>query len=264
MTAATEGASARGDLLPGGLAGRVALVSGASRGIGREIALALARSGADVAGLARSADALTDLGAELKHLGRRFMPVPADVTDVEALDGVVAAVAEWGGRLDCLVNAAGMIVRAEPLAITPSDWDEVFAVNTRAAYFLSQAVGRRMLAGDGGSIVNLASLSGQITTGASVVYSASKAALAQMSRVLAVRWAPHVRVNAVGPGYVRTDLNSEWLDVPENLGYVLAHTPLGRPGVPGDVAGLVVFLASPHAAYITGQHLLVDGGWSAQ
>ncbi|MGH3094950.1 MAG: SDR family NAD(P)-dependent oxidoreductase [Streptosporangiales bacterium] len=253
-----------GDLLPGALDGRVALVSGASRGIGREIAVALARSGADIAGLARSQDALADLGTQVKDLGRRFLAVPADVTEVEALDEVVGAVEEWGGRLDCLVNAAGMMIRAEPLDITPSDWDQVFAVNTRAAYFLSQAVGRRMLAADGGSIINVASLSGQITTGASVVYSASKAALAQMSRVLAVRWAPHVRVNAVGPGYIRTDLNSEWLDVPENLGYVLAHTPLGRAGLPADVAGLVVFLASPHAAYITGQHLLVDGGWSAQ
>jgi len=256
--------TARRTLAPGALEGRVALVSGASRGIGREIALTLARSGADVAGVARSSDALADLGRQIGELGRRFLPVPADVTKVEALPRLVAEIYAWGGRLDALVNAAGTIVRGDPLSITPDDWDDVFAVNTRAAFFLCQAAGRLMLENQGGAIVNVASLAGEITTGASVAYSASKAALAQLTRVLAVRWAPQVRVNAVGPGYVRTSLNSNWLDVPENLGYVLGRTPLARVGEPGDVADLVVFLLSPHASYITGQHILIDGGWSAQ
>ncbi|MPZ62982.1 MAG: glucose 1-dehydrogenase [Propionibacteriales bacterium] len=244
--------------------GRVAIVTGASRGIGREIVLALAAAGTDVAGVARSADALAALAADVEGVGRRFLAVPADVAKVDALPGLVSQVRSWGGRLDVLVNAAGTIVRSDPLSITPDDWDEVFAVNARAAFFLCQAAGRQMLTDGGGAIVNVASLAGHITTGASVPYSASKAALAQLSRVLAVRWAPQVRVNAVGPGYVRTDLNAAWLDTPENHGYVLDHTPLGRVGQPADVAELVVFLASPHASYITGQHILIDGGWSAQ
>lgn len=247
-----------------GLDNRVALVSGASRGIGREVALSLARSGAHVAALARSPDALADVGAEVEALGRKFLPLEADVTTVEELPGRVTEVIKWGGQLDVLVNAAGSIVRGDPLSLAPMDWDNVFMINARAAYFLCQAVGRQMLAQGGGTITNIASLSGEITTGASAVYSASKAALVQLTRVLAVQWAPSIRVNAVGPGYVRTQLNSDWLDAPENHQFVVNRTPLGRVGETREVADLVVFLASPAASYISGQHMLVDGGWSAQ
>jgi NAD(P)-dependent dehydrogenase (short-subunit alcohol dehydrogenase family) len=120
-----------------------------------------------------------------------------------------------------------------------------------------------MLAGDGGTVVTIASLAGEVVTRASVVYQASKAALIQMTRALAVRWAPSIRVNAVGPGYIRTSLNGEWLDEEENRRYVLERTPMGRVGAPEDVIGAVLFLASDASAYVTGQHLLVDGGWSA-
>ena len=250
--------------MQGDLDGAVALVTGASRGIGRAAALALAEAGCDVAGLARGEADLESLGKEVAAAGRSFLPLPADLTAVERLPEVVAAAWAWRGHLDVLVNVAGVIVRTEPPAITPDAWDQTFAVNVRGPYFLTQEVGARMLAGRGGSVVNVASLAGEVVTRAAVPYQASKAALIQLTRALAVRWAPRVRVNAVGPGYIRTSLNAAWLDDPGNRAYVEGRTPLGRVGQVEDVAGAVVFLASPAAAYITGQHLLIDGGWSAQ
>ena len=246
------------------LDGAVALVTGASRGIGRAAALALAEAGCDVVGLARGEADLESLGKEVATAGRSFLPLPADLTEVERLPEVVAAAWGWRGGLDVLVNVAGIIVRTEPPTITPEAWDRTFAVNVRGPYFLTQEVGARMLAGRGGSVVNVASLAGEVVTRAAVPNQASKAALNQLTRALAVRWAPRVRVNAVGPGYIRTSLNAAWLDDPGNRAYVEGRTPLGRVGQVEDVAGAVVFLASPAAAYITGQHLLIDGGWSAQ
>jgi NAD(P)-dependent dehydrogenase (short-subunit alcohol dehydrogenase family) len=247
-----------------GLDGRRALVTGASRGIGRAVALALAESGCDVVGAARSRDALTALGAELGAAGRSFLPLELDLADVESLPAAVERAWGWQGGLDILVNVAGLIVRTGPLEVTPAEWDAVFAVNVRGTFFLTREVGARMLAADGGSIVTVTSLAGEVVTRAAVGYQASKAALIQLTRALAVHWAPRVRVNAVAPGYVRTDLNTEWLDEPQNRDYVLVRTPLGRVGEPADVVGAVTFLASPSAAYVTGQNLRVDGGWSAQ
>jgi len=248
----------------GGLDGRVAVVSGASRGIGRAIALAFADAGSDVVGVARTAGALDAVGEEVRARGRDFLSVPADLADVGAVSRAAANAWAWKGRVDALVNSAGAIVRKEVLDVGPDDWDALFAVNVRAAFFLTQALARRMLERGEGAVVNVASVAGEVATGASAPYSASKAALVALTRVLAVRLAPAIRVNAVGPAYVRTDLNSDWLDEDGNLSWVLERTPLGRVGQPSDVAGAVVFLCSPAASYITGQHLLVDGGWTAQ
>ncbi|HEX8861321.1 MAG TPA: glucose 1-dehydrogenase [Actinomycetes bacterium] len=246
------------------LSGSTALVTGASRGIGRAIALGLARAGCDVIGLARGKQPLDDLGGEVAAIGRRYLALPADLADAAGLEAVADQAWSWSGRVDVLVNVAGVIVRTDPPVVVPEDWDRTFAVNLRGPFFLTQAIGARMLATGGGSIVNLASVAGEHVTRASLSYQASKAALLQLTRGLAVRWAPAVRVNAVGPGYVRTDLNSAWLDQPANRDYVLGNTPLGRVGEPADVVGAVTFLASPAAAYVTGQHLRIDGGWSAR
>lgn len=246
------------------LTGKRALVSGASRGIGRAIVLALAEAGCDVAGVARSEAALSELRAELAACGRAFLPLPLDLAQVERIEAAAAAAWAWRDGLDILVNAAGTIVRTGPLEVTPAEWDEVFAVNVRGTFFLTQAVGRRMLEAGGGSIVTITSLAGEVVTRAPVSYQASKAALIQMTRALAFHWAPHVRVNAVAPGYVRTDLNAAWLDDADSRAYVLGNTPLARVGAPDDVVGAVRFLASPAAAYLTGQNLRVDGGWSVR
>ena len=241
-----------------------ALVTGASRGIGRAIALDLAGAGCDVVGIARSGDALASLGEEVEALGRAFLAVPVDVAEPAAIPAAIGRAWEWQNGIDALVNVAGVIIRTDPLDVTPEEWDRVFSVNVRGTYFVTQAVGRLMLAGEGGSVVTVTSLAGEVVTRAAVSYQASKAALIQLTRALAVHWAPQVRVNAVAPGYVRTDLNAAWLENEENRGYVLGKTPLGRVGTPADVAGAVRFLVSPAAAYVTGQNLRVDGGWSAQ
>jgi NAD(P)-dependent dehydrogenase (short-subunit alcohol dehydrogenase family) len=246
------------------LGGKKALVTGASRGIGRAIAVGLADAGADVVGVARTESALVEVGSAVEESGGRYLSLPADVTDVTALPHVVESAWRWQNGIDILVNAAGVISRTPVLEIGPEEWDTVFAVNVKATFFLTQAVVAKMLSKSGGSVVNVASLAAQTVTGAPVSYAATKAALVQMTKVLAVRFAPTVRVNAVGPGYVRTNLNENWLEVEENRQYVLDNTPLGRVGAPEDVVGAVAFLASPAAAFITGQHLLVDGGWSTQ
>lgn len=246
------------------LEGTRALVTGASRGIGRAVALDLAQAGFDIVGAARSGDALAELGVEIEADGGSFLAVELDIGSPAAIPAAVARAWEWRGGLDVLVNVAGMIVRTGPLDVTPDEWDQTFDVNVRGTYFTTQEVGRRMLAADGGSVVTVTSLAGERVTRASVSYQASKAALIQLTRALAVHWAPTVRVNAVAPGYVRTDLNATLLDEPETSGYVLCRTPLGRVGLPADVVGVVRFLASPSASYVTGQNLRVDGGWSAQ
>ena len=247
-----------------GLEGKRALVTGASRGIGKAIALDLSEAGCDVVGVARSGDALAELGGEIEAAGGRFLPVELDVASPGDIPVAIERAWAWREGLDVLVNVAGVIIRTGPLDVTAEEWDATFDVNVRGTFLVTQAVGRRMLAADGGSIVTVTSLAGERVTKASVSYQASKAALIQLTRALAVHWAPTVRVNAVAPGYVRTDLNVAWLAEEENSGYVLGKTPLGRVGLPEDVAGAVRFLASPASSYVTGQNLRVDGGWSAQ
>jgi NAD(P)-dependent dehydrogenase (short-subunit alcohol dehydrogenase family) len=239
-------------------------VSGASRGIGRAIALALADRGCDIVGLARSGSALQELGSVVNATGREFLAVELDTTRVDEIDAAVDEAWRWQGGIDVLVNVAGTIIRTDPLDVTPTEWDQVFAVNVRGTYFLTQAIGRRMLDARHGSIITVTSIAGEVVTRAPVAYQASKAALIQITRALAVHWAPHVRVNAVAPGYVQTDLNTAWLDVPANMHYVRDKTPLDRVGQPDDVVGAVMFLASHEAAFVTGQNLRVDGGWSLE
>ncbi len=250
----------------GSLAGRVALVTGAGRGLGRAIAEALGGAGAPVALVARSAEQLEQAAAALTAAGGQALALPADVTDVGAPAQVVARVEAELGPLDILVHAAGVsptYSRAEHHPI--ADWDAVMATNLRAAFLFSQAAGVRMLERRRGAIVYVASIGGLVALPRMAAYCAAKAGLVELARVLAVEWADRgVRVNAVAPGFVVTEMTRGLLAHEVFGPRLLAQAPLGRWAEPEDVASAVHYLVSDEARYVTGHTLVVDGGWTAQ
>ena len=247
------------------LEGRVALVTGASRGIGRDLGLALANAGSDLALAARSKDDLESLVAEIESEGGIAHAVPVDVRDVKSIQGAVAATVTRFGRLDVLVNNAGLGTNHDALAATVEEWDELMAVNLRGLFFTCQAAGRHMVEQGFGRIVNMSSQAGSVGIRRHAAYCASKGGVEQLTRVMALEWAPYgVTVNAVAPTFIRTSGTAERLDDPEFLTDVLERLPIGHVGAPMDVAGAVVFLASPAASLVTGAILAVDGGWTAQ
>jgi len=247
------------------LAGKVALVTGGSRGLGQAYAVALAEAGADVAvlGVSEPAETLERVAA----LGRRALDVRCDLGTATAgdLDAVVARVVAELGSLDVLVNNAGIIRRAPAVDVTPEDWRAVLQVNLDALFQLSQAAGRVMLAAGGGRIVNVASMlsyQGGINVPA---YTASKHAVVGVTQALANEWAGRgVNVNAVAPGYIATDNTAPLRADAARERAIVERIPAGRWGTPDDVAGAVVFLASDAARYVHGTVLAVDGGWLAR
>jgi 2-deoxy-D-gluconate 3-dehydrogenase len=249
------------------LDGKVALVTGASRGLGQAMAVGLAEAGADVAVLDRTPDCneTCDL---VKKTGRRFTTIVADLyaTSVSGLTDVVNEVVEKLGRIDILVNNAGIIRRAPALEFSEDDWDSVIQINLKSVFFLSQAAAKKMVTqGDGGKIINIASMlsyQGGILVPS---YTAAKSGVMGITRALANEWAAlGVNVNAIAPGYMATD-NTAQLRSDENRSTaILARIPVGRWGEPSDLQGAAVFLASPAANYLHGTIIPVDGGWLAR
>jgi 2-dehydro-3-deoxy-D-gluconate 5-dehydrogenase len=246
------------------LDGKVALVTGAGSGIGAAIAKALGRAGADVICHARG-DQASETSAEIRALGRRSLALSADLSDRAAQDALVAEAVGALGRIDLLVNNAGMIRRAPAVDATDEDWDLVLEVNLSAPFRLCRRVGQRMLDQGGGRIVNIASLlafQGGILVPA---YAASKGGVAQLTKALANEWASKgVNVNAIAPGYIATKNTAALRADPTRSRQILERIPAGRWGEPDDIAGAAVFLCSDAARYVTGQVLLVDGGWMAR
>jgi NAD(P)-dependent dehydrogenase (short-subunit alcohol dehydrogenase family) len=248
------------------LVGHVALVTGAARGLGRSISLALAHAGADVALGMRRPDSGADIAAEISAMGRRTLIVPMDVTDLAQVRTVAERVADELGGLDLLVNNAGLGPPNPAENVTEADYDLTFDVNVKGLFFASQAAARIMIEQGGGCIVNIGSQAGLVALPTESIYCATKAAVSHLTRCLAVEWGRYgIRVNTVAPTFIRTPGTEAALsDSAFEADVVERIAALHRIGDPVDVTGAVVFLASPAAALITGTTLVVDGGWTAR
>jgi NAD(P)-dependent dehydrogenase (short-subunit alcohol dehydrogenase family) len=248
------------------LAGQVALVTGAARGLGRAISLAIAAAGADVALGLRDAGSADDLVGVIEALGRRALPLQMDVTRLDQVDAAVGEALASFARIDILVNNAGggKMDRAEDVSV--EDFDRILDINLKGTFFVSQAVGRAMIAQGGGRIVNMSSQAGFVALPRESVYCMAKAGVSHLTKCLAVEWGQHgINVNAVAPTFVATPGTEPALSDPAFRAEVVENiAALHRIGEPMDVAGAVVFLASPAASLITGTTILVDGGWTAR
>jgi NAD(P)-dependent dehydrogenase (short-subunit alcohol dehydrogenase family) len=246
------------------LAGQVVLVTAAARGLGRACALACAHAGADIALGLRDIEADNGTVRDIEALGRRVLPLQMDVTRLDQIRDAVAEAHARFGKIDVLVNNAGIGPENPAESVNEADFDATLAVNLKGTFFTAQAVGRLMLARNYGRIVNMSSQAGTAALTGESVYCMTKAGIDHLTRCLAVEWGPrNVTVNAVAPTFIWTDGTRPALSDERFHKATLAKIPLGRIGQPMDVAGVVVFLASPAAGLINGESILVDGGWCA-
>ena len=247
------------------LNGQVALVTASSKGIGKACALALAESGADIILGLRQVSAGKGLVTQIQKLGRKVLPVQMDVTRLDEINAAVQAGLEHFKRIDILVNNAGIGAPNPAEHVTEKDFDDTLNVNLKGTFFTAQAVGRIMIKQKRGRIINICSQAGFVALPTESVYCMTKAAIAHLTKCLALEWAPYnITVNAVAPTFITTPGTKKWLEDVEFRDSVRKRIPLGRIGKPEEVAGPVVFLASPAAALITGETIMVDGGWTIQ
>ncbi len=246
------------------LDGRVALVTGASRGLGRAMAVALAEAGADVALVARSPDGLAETAAAVTALGRRALALPADVAREAEVQAAVGRAAETLGAVDILVNNSGVAVVKPLVETTPAEWSRILETNLTGAYNCCRAAGPGMIARRRGKVVNVASVLGAHGLPGYAAYSASKGGLLALTRGLAVEWARHnVQVNAIAPGWFVTSMNERAFADDRVRERLLRDVPARRTGRPEELGALVVYLASAAADYVTGEVVFIDGGFNA-
>jgi NAD(P)-dependent dehydrogenase (short-subunit alcohol dehydrogenase family) len=245
------------------LSGRVALITGASRGLGQYFGRALAHAGADLVITSRTLDSLRGFQEEIESLGRRAVPLELDVRDFDSIQRMAAAAGQAYGKIDILVNNAGCNVRKPALEVTWDDWNLILDTNLRGAFFVAQAIARGMIPRGYGRIINVGSVTSVFGYAGLAPYSASRGGIKQLTMSLADDWGPHgVTVNCLAPGWFRTQQtkvlyeNNEWVE------YITDRIPVKRPGHPNDLDGAIIFLASEESRYVTGQTLLVDGGIS--
>ncbi len=243
------------------LTGKVALITGASRGLGQYMGRALARAGADLVITSRHSEDLRTFQTEIKALGRRAIAVDLDVRDRESVQTLAQRVADHSPKVDILINNAGCNVRKPALDMTWDDWNTVLDTNLRGSFFVAQQIGAGMVQRGYGRIVNIGSVTSVFGYAGIAPYCASRGGIKQLTMSLADEWGPHgVTVNCLAPGWFRTKQNAVLYDNDRWVDYLRDRIPLKRPGLPNDLDGAVVFLASDASGYITGQTLLVDGG----
>ncbi|KAL0489689.1 gluconate 5-dehydrogenase [Acrasis kona] len=238
------------------LEGKIALVTGAGKGIGRAIAIGMAEQGADVAILSRTRQDLEDVAKEIINLGRKAYIVTADVSKVSDIEEAVRDVQSQTNRIDILVNNAGMNIRTPAIDVTEEDWNKIMDTNLKSAFFLSREVARIMKEQNTGRIINISSVAGCVAIRTGVVYGAAKAGMIHMTKILAMEFAKYgINVNGIGPWYFKTPLTEKVLSNKEYLDEVISRTPMGRVGELKELVGPAVFLASDSSSYITGQTL---------
>jgi len=247
------------------LSGKVAVVTGASRGLGRALALGLAQAGADVAVCARHAGELAETGRAIEAIGRKALVVPTDVTDEAQVEDLAETVIDAFKRVDILVNNSGTALVKPLLETETAEWRQVMDTNLLGTYLCCRALGAHMVAQHSGRVINIASVDGLKGSANVTAYSASKGGVVALTRALALEWARHgVTVNAVAPGYFETDMSRPALNDPETKERILRRIPARRVGEPSELAPLVVYLASEASAYMTGEVVIIDGGQMAR
>lgn len=245
------------------LEGKSAIVTGAGQGLGASIATAMAEAGARVLLTGRKPDTLHQTERQIKTLGGEALVLPADVSIRPDHDRIVDAALDAWGRIDILVNNAGMNIRVPSEDYLEEDWDRVLNTNLKGTFFLTQLVGRQMIKQKYGKIIHIASLASITGLPDIPAYTAAKGGLGALTYQLAISWAKHqINVNSICPGYIRTPLTRD-LESSERGNYILNRVPMGRWGEPEDIAGTAVFLASSASDFLTGQLIVVDGGWMA-
>ncbi len=246
------------------LSGKVAVVTGAGRGMGYHTALALAKYGADIVVCSRTVSELEKAGAEIEKIGRRALIHQMDVTKVREIQNMVEQTVKAFGRIDILVNNAGVNIPQWAIDVTEENWDKVMNTNLKALFFCAQAVGKVMIRQKKGKIINVSSQAGQIAIPQRAAYCSSKGGVNQLTRLLAIEWAQYnINVNAVSPTFMDTPFTKPMFEKEGFREYVLGNIPLGRLAKPEDVTGAVIYLASESSNLVTGHILLVDGGWTA-
>ncbi len=247
------------------LTGKKAVVTGAGRGIGRTVALSLARSGADVGLVARTESELHDVAGQIKKLGRQSVVAAFDLTATKDIPPSMIDLARGLGGIDILVNNAGINIPQDAVDVNEESWDRVMDINLKAAFFTAQAAGKIMIdQGRGGRIINVSSQTGSVALIKRAAYCASKAGLNLITKVLAIEWASYdIRVNAVAPTFIETEFIKEMMTDPQFKAYALAKNVFKRFGTTEDVAAAVIYLSSPASKLVTGHILMVDAGWTA-